>query len=61
MACSCQGGSTGQFEVVTAEGTVPAQVGGQHNSFASAHAAQTALNAAGSGGYVRAVRRAARV
>jgi len=61
MACSCQGGNTGQFEVVLAEGTVPAQVAGQSNSFATAHAAQTALNASGAGGYVRAMRQAARV
>lgn len=61
MACSCQGGSTGQYEVVLADGTVPARVASQTNGFATAHAAQTALNSAGTGGYVRARRQAATV
>lgn len=62
MGCvPCGQGRTGLFEVVLAEGTVPAQVAGQENNFATAHAAQTALNAAGTGGYVRARRQAATV
>lgn len=61
MACACQGGTTGQYEVMLSEGTVPAQIAGQQNSFATAHAAQTALNASGQGGYVRVVRQAATV
>lgn len=53
MACSCQGGTAGEYEVVTGEGTVPAQIGGVSNSFATQAAATTALRTAGTGGYVR--------
>ncbi len=52
MACSCQGKS-GQYEVVTSEGTVPATVGSFANAFTSLSAANAALTASGVGGYVR--------
>lgn len=53
MACAACGTASGPYQIVTGEGTVPAQVNGVSNSFATAHEAQTALNAAGVGGYVR--------
>lgn len=52
MACSCQG-SSGQYEIVTGEGTVPATVASWANNFTSQAAAQAALTASGVGGYVR--------
>jgi len=52
MACSCQG-SSGSYQVVQGDGTVPGQVNGQPNSFATAQDAQAALTAAGTGGWVR--------
>lgn len=61
MACACQGGATGQYEIVTAEGTVPAQVNGAANSFATQSAALGALRVAGTGGFVRTKRQTAGV
>jgi hypothetical protein len=61
MACPCQGGSVGSYEVMTGEGTVPATIGSEANSFATQQAAQVALTRAGVGGFVRATRQPARV
>ena len=60
MACGCQG-TTGQYEIVTAEGTVPAQVGPWPNDFTTQAAAQAALVSQGVGGFVRRRLQAARV
>lgn len=54
MACSCQGNAAGGYEVMLAEGTVPATVAGLANSFATQQEAQAALTSARTGGFVRA-------
>jgi hypothetical protein len=56
MACGCQGTPSGQYEVVVADGTVPAQIGARANSFATRQDAQAALTSQSTGGFVRAKR-----